>query len=136
MALLVDTSVFVECERSGREASDEIARLFGEADALAAITAAELLVGVLFATPGSRREARRSLVEAVLARTPVIRFDLAMARVHAQLTADLRRAGRPIGTHDIQIAATAIVGRHTVLTANVRDFDRIPGLSVRRWPVQ
>jgi predicted nucleic acid-binding protein len=70
------------------------------------------------------------MVEAVLARTIVIPFDLAVARVHARLTAELRRAGVSVGAHDLQIAATALEGAHQIVTANRRDFDRVPGLTV------
>ncbi len=46
------------------------------------------------------------------------------------LTADMTRSGVQIGEHDLQIAATALTLDYAVLTANLRDFSRVPGLRV------
>jgi predicted nucleic acid-binding protein len=43
----------------------------------------------------------------------------------------LRRAGNLIAPHDLMIGATALLHGYDVLTHNVRDFDRLPGLKVR-----
>jgi tRNA(fMet)-specific endonuclease VapC len=64
--------------------------------AIAAVTAAELLVGVELADR-RRRERRSLLVEQVLATIPVEEYDLDAARAHALLLAHVRRAGRPRG---------------------------------------
>ncbi|HUF62497.1 MAG TPA: hypothetical protein VMN36_10525 [Verrucomicrobiales bacterium] len=53
-----------------------------------------------------------------------------VARCHAQLCADLLTAGQLIGTHDSWIAATGIAYGHAVVTANVDEFQRVPGLAV------
>jgi tRNA(fMet)-specific endonuclease VapC len=45
----------------------------------------------------------------------------------------LRRSGVRIGTHDLRIAATALERQMTVVTANVPDFVRVPGLNVEDW---
>lgn len=45
----------------------------------------------------------------------------------------LRRQGVRIGTHDLRIAATALNQQMTVVTANVSDFARVPGLTVEDW---
>ena len=42
----------------------------------------------------------------------------------------LRRAGLLIGTNDLWIGATALAFRQAIVTRNVRDFERIPGLTV------
>ena len=52
------------------------------------------------------------------------------AREVARLQAVLRRMGTPIGDRDLQIAATALVHGHEVVTRNVKDFAKIPGLIV------
>jgi predicted nucleic acid-binding protein len=55
-----------------------------------------------------------------------------MARRHAQLWADLAAVRLPIGVHDSLIAATALTHGYAVLTENPREFQRVPGLVVRR----
>ena len=46
------------------------------------------------------------------------------------LQADLARQGRLIGPHDMIVAATALHHRMALLTANRREFSRVPGLDV------
>ena len=55
---------------------------------------------------------------------------IAIARAHARIWAALERDGRPIGAHDMWIAATALGHGMDVATANVAEFERVPGLSV------
>ena len=47
----------------------------------------------------------------------------------------LRQQGVRIGTMDLRIAATALVRDHTVLTRNLVDFEKVPGLKVEDWTV-
>jgi tRNA(fMet)-specific endonuclease VapC len=56
-----------------------------------------------------------------------------VAREHARIWADLRREGRMIGAHDLQIAATGIAHGIALLTTNRREFDRVEGLVVEEW---
>jgi predicted nucleic acid-binding protein len=80
--------------------------------------------------------ARAAFVEAICLRLPILPFDLAAARVHARLWADLATAGTPIGPHDLLIAATALSNDYAILTDNVVEFQRVPGLAVAQpnWP--
>ena len=129
MAVLIDTSVFVAIERGGAErlTLDDIR----DEDAMvSAVTASELLHGVHRAESAIRRGRREAYVEKVLGSMPILPFDLAVARVHARLWADLSRRGETIGAHDLQIAATALLHRLPLLTHNLRDFRRVPDLRV------
>ncbi len=99
---------------------------------MASISASELLAGVLRAALGARRVRRELFVERLLARVPVVPFDLVVARVHARLAAELIGSGRQIGEIDLLIAATAVANSYDLLTLNVRDFERVPGLVVHR----
>jgi predicted nucleic acid-binding protein len=71
-------------------------------------------------------------VEGVLASIPVVAFDVAIARVHAKLYADLRSRNVKILEHDLQIAATALALGQPAATRDERSFPRIPGLTVQR----
>src|SRR5258706_375778 len=57
-------------------------------------------------------------------------FDLAQARVHARIWADLQTRGQMIGPHDLQIGAAALALGHEVATLNVQEFQRVTGLKV------
>jgi len=120
----------VAAERSARS----LDAVIGDEDdvAIAAITAAELLVGVEL-SDGKTRQRRGAFVEDVLESIPIESYDLDVARVHASLLAHTRRSGRPRGAHDLLIAATARAHNRTVVSADPSGFDDLPGLVVRRF---
>lgn len=119
----------IDAER-GRAAPLEA--LIGDEDdvAIAAITAAELTVGVELAD-GERRQTREAFVAAVLGAVSVEAYDLDVARVHGALLAYTRRSGRPRGAHDLIIAATARARGRKVVTADLDGFADLPEVSVR-----
>jgi tRNA(fMet)-specific endonuclease VapC len=139
---VLDTTVFIEFERAmrglpvGRAMTEVAQRLeaqLGENEevGIATITVSELLHGVHRADEDHRAR-RGAFVESVLAAFPALSFDLLAARVHARLWADLASSGADVGAHDRLIAATAMSAGWRVGTANIRHFDRIPGLDVTR----
>jgi tRNA(fMet)-specific endonuclease VapC len=131
MAYLIDSSVWIQMERN-RQPVRKIRDLIpDESIAVAAITASELLVGVARADTKERRARRERFVERVLQVAPVEAFDLPVARVLAELVARMSGDGNLIGSHDLLIAATALAYGYGVLTHNVREFGRVPGLEVR-----
>lgn len=69
-------------------------------------------------------------VEAILAHVPILDFTTQTARVHAGLFAALSQRGEMIGAHDLLIATTALTHSCAVLTTNVAEFSRVPGLDV------
>jgi tRNA(fMet)-specific endonuclease VapC len=125
---MLDTSVLVAAER--RRASLDRVILDDDDVSIAAVTAAELWVGVELAD-ARRRPRRQVFVEQVLATIPVEDYDLVTARVHAGLLGDARRAGRPRGAHDLLIAATAISRGRTLVTLDRTGFEGIDGLDLR-----
>lgn len=98
--------------------------------AIAAITAAELLVGVEL-SEGKAKERRQAFVEDVLSTIPVEPYDLDVARTHASLLAHTRRSGRPRGAHDLLVAATALAHGRMVVSADPSGFADLPGLALR-----
>jgi tRNA(fMet)-specific endonuclease VapC len=140
MGTILDTTVFIEFERAMRNlpaarAMTEVAKRLesqlgeNEEVGIASITASELLHGVHRATD-EHRGRRAAFVEAVLAAFPTLTFDLLVARVHARLWAGLASSGAEVGAHDRLVAATAMSAGWRVGTANISDFNRIPGLDM------
>jgi tRNA(fMet)-specific endonuclease VapC len=78
-----------------------------------------------------RQQRRLVLVERILESVPIEVYDLDVARAHASLLAHTRRAGEPRGAHDLVVAATALARDRTVVSADARAFDRLPGLRLR-----
>jgi tRNA(fMet)-specific endonuclease VapC len=60
-------------------------------------------------------------------------FDDAAARAYGPLRAELERQGRPIGALDTLIAAHALSLDATLVTHNLGEFTRVPGLRVEDW---
>ena len=133
MGVLIDTSVLIEHERGRLDLEPHLTRREGEEFFLSVVTASELLHGVHRATRAEVRMKRSAFVEALLERLPLLSIDLAVARVQAQVWAELARAGNMIGPNDLWIAATSLAHGLTMVTANVREFDRVPGLTVEVW---
>jgi tRNA(fMet)-specific endonuclease VapC len=126
--LLLDTTFLVDADRSGVQLEDVI----GDEDevAIAAVTLAELLVGVQLADQ-THRLARQQFVADILASIPVVDYDASVAASHAELLVAVRRQGRPRGAHDLIIAATASVTQREVISADESAFDDLPGVVVR-----
>jgi tRNA(fMet)-specific endonuclease VapC len=129
--LILDSTILVASERR----ATVLDRLIADEDdvAIAAITAAELLVGVEQAD-ARRRSSRTAFVEELLSVLPIEDYDLATARTHALLLAATRQAGKPRGAHDLIIAATAIRSGRIVITADSRGFVGLPDVEIRTLP--
>lgn len=93
------------------------------------IVASELRFGAI------KRNAPRlaAQVDAILASMVVLPFDVPADREYAALRFHLEEAGTPIGPNDMLIAAHAMAIKATVVTANSREFARVPGLAVESW---
>jgi tRNA(fMet)-specific endonuclease VapC len=123
--ILLDTTFLVDSMRDPMRV-DEL--IFDTDDvAMAAVSVAELLVGVAVSQRG--REARRRLVEEAMSAVPLLNYDLSVAAHHAVLMAATRRSGRPRGAHDLIIAATARASGRTVLSSDAAAFGDLPGVA-------
>jgi tRNA(fMet)-specific endonuclease VapC len=133
MAVLIDTSILIAYERGQLDVSARVAGRESEEAFLSVISASELLHGVHRAIDPAIRARRLAFVEAVLARFPVLEIDLETARAHAALWSTLAGKGEMIGVHDSWIAATCMAHNLAMITANTREFNRVPGLRVENW---
>jgi tRNA(fMet)-specific endonuclease VapC len=124
--LLLDTTFLVDAERGDVDLDDAISD--DDDVAIAAITVAELLVGVALAS-GRRRTARAVYVDEIMESLPVLAYDRAVAVEHAELLVAVRRRGRSRGAHDLLIAATARATGRTIVTADHRAFTGLPGVA-------
>ncbi|MBI4500913.1 MAG: type II toxin-antitoxin system VapC family toxin [Gemmatimonadetes bacterium] len=133
MAVLIDASVLIEYEQGRIDLSTKLAGRETEEFFLSVVTASKLLHGVHRATKASVRARRAAFVEAILERFPLLGIDLATARAHARLWAELASAGTLIGPHDLWLAAGCLAHGLAIATANTREFTRVPGLSIEDW---
>jgi tRNA(fMet)-specific endonuclease VapC len=117
----------VDAERGG----DLLGNAIDDSDdvAVAAVTVAELRVGIQLAK-GRRREKRERFVEAVLDAVSIEPYDLEVAEAHADLLAHVRQTGTPRGAHDLIIAATARAQERQVVSSDRNGFAELPGVSL------
>ena len=93
---------------------------------LTAVSEAELLYGVAILPAGRRRRTLEAAMTRWLDRgfaDRILPFDSAAAKAYAEIAADRRRAGRPIGEADCQIAAISRCRGAALVTRDVRDFE-------------
>ena len=129
MGFVVDSDVLINIERRGSSVADLAPR---ETLAISAMSVSELSFALYRAESAERQSQREAFVLSILSSLLVLDFDLAVARTHARIWAELAGIGQMIGAHDLIIAATALHHGHGVITNNVRHFGRIAGLDVRQ----
>lgn len=133
MGVLIDASVLIERERQSLDLEPHLQQREAEEFFLSVITGSELLHGVHRASNAGIRARRAAWVEAILECFPLLPVDMPIARAHAQLWAELARRGEMIGPYDLWLAASCVAHGLTLVTANVREFERVPGLEVEQW---
>jgi tRNA(fMet)-specific endonuclease VapC len=127
---MLDTNICI-CVLKNRpeQLRERFNRLAGQL-CISTITLAELSYGVEKSSrPGKNREA----VEQFVARLDVLPFSVSAASHYGQIRVALEGAGRPIGAHDMLLAAHARSEGMLVVTNNLREFERIPGLRTENW---
>jgi len=98
--------------------------------AISAITLAELEYGVC---KSNDYEKNKNKLIGFLALTELLPFDDSAALAYGDLRASLQKKGTPIGPMDMLIAAHAKSKGLIVVTNNIREFERIPGLKTENW---
>ncbi len=122
--LLLDTSAYTHLRGGDERVADAIAA--ARTVALSVITLGELEAGALI---GKRTAENRAALADFLSApfVSVLPATTDVSRVYGRLFAALRKAGKPIGTNDLWIAATAIEAGAHLVTFD-QDFARIAGL--------
>ncbi len=131
MRYMLDTNI---CSYVLRSRPASVKERFDEAgpDALgiSTIVLAELLYGAARHASGAaiRREIRD-----FVSRLNVLPWNEAAAEHYGDLRAELERRGRPLGAMDLMIAAHARSRGATLVSNDVRHFERVEGLLVANW---
>jgi tRNA(fMet)-specific endonuclease VapC len=99
--------------------------------AVSTIVLFELYFGA--AKSGRQEQNARRVTEFAASAIQVLEFDTEDAAEAGEIRAALRRMGTPIGPYDILIAAQARRRNALLVTANTREFARVPGLKIEDW---
>lgn len=124
-----NTCIYIHHQRPA-EVLARFRRLKAGEAAVSTITYGELLFG---AEKSSGRERALKVVEDFVSVVKVLPLLPEIARTYGVIRAILEAKGRPLGGNDLWIAAHAKAMNLTVVTNNVREFDRVPGLKIQNW---
>ncbi|WP_232410932.1 type II toxin-antitoxin system VapC family toxin [Methylophilus sp. 5] len=97
---------------------------------ISSVTLAELRYGV---AKSQFQERNQAALDDFILPLEIAVFDESAANYYGVLRASLERKGTPIGAMDLMIGAHALSQNLTVVTNNVREFNRIPNLVVVDW---
>ena len=131
MKYMLDTNICIYAIKNKPESV--LKRLKNNLDSglcISAITLAELEHGV---EKSANPEKNALALFQFLAILKVLPFDDLAAVEYGKICAFLQKKGMPIGTMDMLIAAHARTENFVLVTNNVREFERVPGLQIENW---
>ena len=131
MRYMLDTNICIYLiKKKPRRVLEKLKKLAVSDVAVSAVTLAELEYGV---AKSSRQEQNSEALNAFVAPLEIISFDDRAACRYGEIRAHLERQGKVIGGLDMLIAAHASSLALTLVTNNIREFERIPGLELENW---
>ncbi|MBU4262972.1 MAG: type II toxin-antitoxin system VapC family toxin [Proteobacteria bacterium] len=110
---------------------DRLAETAKNAQHISTITISEIVYGAW--KSGKPQHHLRNLEEVLLPAVNIVGFDSKAAYICGSLRARLEREGLPLGLADLEIAAIAIANDLTLISGNLRHFQRIHELKVENW---
>lgn len=128
---LLDTNIISYWMRGDRGVIDSIKKHSPAELSFSTITLAEIMYGIE-KSPVKKRERRRKIKQ-ILSLLELYSFDEAAASKYAIIRAQLERDGMVISERDTQIASIAVANNLTVVTHNVKEFNRVVKLKVEDW---
>jgi tRNA(fMet)-specific endonuclease VapC len=127
---LLDTNILSDLiRRPAGKITQRIKAVGDEKICTSIVVAAELRYGAY--KKGSRRLTRQ--LELVLSALVILPLEQPVDRRYAEIRTGLEQAGTPIGPNDMLIAAHALALGLVLVTDNVDEFSRVPGLSLENW---
>ena len=130
LKFMLDTNICIFTIKNKPELVRERFNLNTSRMRISSITLMELIYG---AEKSQAPERNLSVVEGFVSRLEVLDYD-ALAAIHSgQISAELARKGTPVGPYDQMIAGHARSRGLIVVTNNIREFERIPGLRTEDW---
>lgn len=131
MKLMLDTNI---CIYIIKQQPESVLRRFLEYQVgdigISSITLSELRYGV---AKSKHREKNSEALDEFLIPLEILPFDEDAVLAYGEIRSSLEKAGTPIGAMDLLIAAHAVSQGVTLITNNLREFSRVPGLAVVDW---
>ena len=130
LAYMLDTNICIYVMKTYPPKLRDRFNAHAEELCISSITLGELHYG---AEKSARRAENLTAVSHFAARCEVLSFGRRAAAHYGQLRAELERAGKPAGPYDMQIGGHARSEGLIVVTNNMREFARMPGVRAENW---
>jgi len=134
MGLILDSSVLITAERQGKNARQVLIAMsehLGEVEVgISVVTLIELAHGAARADTPDRKSHRQKFIQELLTAMPVYPVTTSIVLRTGQLDGENQIRGLRIPLADLLIGVTALELGYSVHTADLRHFNRVPGLSI------
>ena len=127
---MLDTNI---CIFTIKNKPEPVRELFNRHHGQLCISTVTLMELVYGAEKSAFPERNLAVVEGFAARVAVLEYDQLAAQHTGQLRAEQAKKGQPIGPYDQMIAGHARSQGLIIVTNNVREFERVPGLRIEDW---
>ena len=127
---MLDTNILIYTIKNRPTKVREAFKRHADYLAMSTVTLGELIYG---AEKSTRSDRNLADIEALAARMDVVPFDSQAAIHFGQVRAELAESGKLIGPYDLMIAGHARSRGLILVTNNLREFKRVPGLRVENW---
>ena len=130
LTFMLDTNIIIYIMKKRPKQVKEHFKLHSGQMCISSITLGELVFG---AEHSQQTERNLSDIEEMTARLDVLPFDDKAAYHFGRIRSDLYRMGSPIGPYDMMIAGHARASAMILVTNNLKEFERVPGLQLENW---
>jgi tRNA(fMet)-specific endonuclease VapC len=131
MKYLLDTNICIYIIKNQyTEIVNKIDSVGIENIAVSSITIAEMEFGI---AKSSKPKLAESKLYEFLVPFEIYDFNTSSARHYGKIRAELAKSGTPIGPMDMLIASIALANEMTIITNNVKEFERINELQIENW---
>lgn len=130
MRYLLDTNIVIAAMKG-----HATVRMRLENTPLSALILSPVVLGELEfgAEKSAHSERNRARLSELAERLPLASLDAETSRCYGRIRATLEKRGTPIGANDTWIAAQALALNAVIVTDNVGEFSRVPGLTLENW---
>jgi predicted nucleic acid-binding protein len=134
VGVILDSSVIIASERRGRtvrQILEQVHESQGEIEiGISVVTIAELVHGAFRAQTEEQQQRRMEFIDRLASDIPVYPITIEIARIAGQIQGQEQAKGIQCSFEDLFIGVTALHLGYSIATLNIRDFQRVPGLSI------
>jgi predicted nucleic acid-binding protein len=134
VGVILESSIIIASERRGstvRQILQQVYESQGDIEiGLSVVTIAELVHGAFRARTEEQQQRRMAFIDRLASDIPVYPVTIEIARIAGRIQGQEQAKGIQCAFEDLFIGVTALHLGYSVATLNVRDFQRVPGLSI------